>query len=224
MPPGPILISPAVARRSKPLPSVSIADLLDLKPATVTRMNYFFLDTEWADLIGSELVSLALVSEDGTREFYAEIDPLPDAPTDFVRHVVYPLLDRGHAALRQSDFTASLRSFLNTVDMPYVVADYPNDLSLLQYAIAGFDLADTIEQRCGPIPPVLPMGMLKDGMTQLVLEDYFAAHPDARQRRHHALVDAHALRTAWLALNDRVDAPWSPTLAKQRLRSDPSDV
>jgi len=34
--------------------------------------TYYFLDTEWADVTGSELVSLALVNEDGDRNFYAE--------------------------------------------------------------------------------------------------------------------------------------------------------
>lgn len=39
--------------------------------------TYLFLDTEWADLVGDELVSLALISEDGRRLFYAERSPLP---------------------------------------------------------------------------------------------------------------------------------------------------
>lgn len=30
-------------------------------------MTHMFLDTEWADMIGSDLVSLALVSEDGQQ-------------------------------------------------------------------------------------------------------------------------------------------------------------
>lgn len=44
-----------------------------------------FIDTEWADVLASELVSLALVGDCGRYEFYAERDPLPDKPTDFVR-------------------------------------------------------------------------------------------------------------------------------------------
>ncbi|WP_232310283.1 3'-5' exoribonuclease [Pseudoxanthomonas mexicana] len=47
-------------------------------------MTYLFLDTEWADPTGSELVSLALITEDGIHRFYAERDPLPDVATDFV--------------------------------------------------------------------------------------------------------------------------------------------
>lgn len=38
----------------------------------------FLLDTGWADVLRSELVSLALVSADGVCRFYAERDPLPD--------------------------------------------------------------------------------------------------------------------------------------------------
>lgn len=181
-------------------------------------MSYLFLDTEWADAIGSELVSLALVSDDGRREFYAELDPLPLSPTDFVRHAVYPLLDRGERALRQRDFTSSLRSFLNTFDAPHVVADYSGDLSLFQYAVAGFDLADRIAESCGAVPQALSMQLLVGDTTQRVLEEYFAAHPDAMCRRHHALVDAHALRATWLALTERVDVPWSQARADQRDR------
>jgi len=57
----------------------------------------FFLDTEWADTLGSELVSVALVAEDGDF-FYAERDTLPEHPTDFVRQVVYRQLNRGPSA------------------------------------------------------------------------------------------------------------------------------
>lgn len=179
-------------------------------------MDYLFLDTEWADPMASELVSLALVSEDGTRQFYAEIDPLPKTPTDFVRHAVYPLLDRGDVAMQQGALTASLRRFLSAFPAPCILADHSNDLSLVQYVIAGFDLPDAVAQACGPIPRPIVARMLKEGIMQLVLEDYFEAHPDQARRRHHALVDAQALRMAWLALIGRTEAPWSPALARQR--------
>jgi hypothetical protein len=48
-----------------------------------------FIDTEFADQTARELVSIALVSQDGRFEFYAERDPLPAAPSDFVRTVVF---------------------------------------------------------------------------------------------------------------------------------------
>jgi len=42
-----------------------------------------FLDTEWNNDAARELVSIALVSEDGTKEFYSERDPLPEPPASF---------------------------------------------------------------------------------------------------------------------------------------------
>lgn len=179
-------------------------------------MTILFLDTEWADAAGAELVSLALVSEDGLHRFYAERDPLPAAATEFVRDVVYPLLDRGEAAMSDTAMTKALRTFLTSTPDPYILADYPNDLKLVAHVLAGFDLTDSEAQACGPIPRPVMTRMLKDGLTHMVLEDWFEAHPDEQRRRHNALVDASALRMAWLALTGRIDAPWSPTLAQSR--------
>jgi hypothetical protein len=53
-----------------------------------------FLDTAFTDFVRPNLISLALVSEDG-REFYAErTDCHRDACGDFVRETVVPLLGR----------------------------------------------------------------------------------------------------------------------------------
>jgi len=174
-----------------------------------SNVNYLFLDTEWADVIGSELVSLALVSEDGRHVFYAERDPLPGAPTDFAKHVVYPLLDRGTAAMSDVAMTTALRAFLASVPEPYILADYPNDLQLVAYVLAGFDLPDDQTQTCGPTPRVVLTCMRKEGLIAIRLEDWFSAHAEEAARRHHALVDAQALRMAWLATTGRIKAPWA---------------
>ena len=51
-----------------------------------------FLDTEFTDFVRPDLISIALVSEDG-REFYAErTDYREDDCSDFVRETVLPLL------------------------------------------------------------------------------------------------------------------------------------
>lgn len=180
-------------------------------------MTYLFLDTEWADPTGSELVSLALVSEDGIHRFYAERDPLPDMATDFVRSVVYPLLERGQWRMPDQAMTTGLRAFLAAVADPIVVADYPNDLALLQYVVAGFDLPDDQAAACGPIPKPVMTRMLKEGATGMLIEDYFAGHPDAAARRHHALIDAEALRMAWLVVTGRVSTPpWATTMLRHQ--------
>lgn len=171
--------------------------------------TYLFLDTEWADVLGVELVSLALVSTDGRARFYAERDPLPTNPTDFVRVAVYPLLERGDAALSDAAFTTELRRFLCGVEAPYVLFDYHNDVALLRYALAGFDLADEQAFSCGAIPSPVMTEMLRDGLIAMLLEDWFQAHPEVSARRHHAGVDAEALRQAWLAATGRIEAPWA---------------
>lgn len=54
-----------------------------------------FIDTGLADVEASKPVSIALVSDCGQFEFYAERDPLPTGAAHFVCTVVYPLLERG---------------------------------------------------------------------------------------------------------------------------------
>lgn len=182
-------------------------------------MTYLFLDTEWADPIGSQLVSLALITEDGIHRFYAERDPLPEVATDFVRSVVYPLLERGRWRMTDQAMTTGLRAFLGAIPEPMVVADFPNDLALLQYVIAGFDLSDDQAAACGLVPKPVMTRMLKEGATGMLVEDYFAGHPRAAARRHHALVDAEALRMAWLVVTGRVPTPaWARTMKNHRVQ------
>jgi len=95
------------------------------------------LDTEWESEATHELVSLALVSQDGQHRFYAERDPLPVAPSAFVREVVYPLLDRGSVALPDPTLTRELRAFLAQVEAPLVLADSSLDLTLLARVFGG---------------------------------------------------------------------------------------
>jgi len=45
--------------------------------------------------------------------------------------------------------------------------------------------------------------LLRDDRMSRILEDWFRLHPDAAARRHHAAVDADALRSAWLATTGR---------------------
>ncbi|MGV6492319.1 hypothetical protein ACTUVK_002168 [Stenotrophomonas rhizophila] len=149
-----------------------------------------------------------LISEDGMHRFYREVYPLPETPTDFVREVVYPLLDHGGAARQPIALTRDLRSFLSCAEAPIVLADFPNDLALLRHALRGFGLPDEQALSCGPTPDVVMTVMLKDGVTWKLIDAYFDAYPEARLRRHHALVDAEALRMAWLIAARRIGCPF----------------
>jgi hypothetical protein len=160
--------------------------------------TYLFLDTEWADAAGTELVSLALVSEDGLHCFYAECEQLPATPTPFVAEVVYPRLQRGATALDPSALRESLRIFLSAFASAYVLADYPNDIRLLRAVLAG----DGME--AGPPPSVVTTVMEKEGSTAEWVETWFRLHPALAARRHHALVDAQALRMAWRVATGRI--------------------
>lgn len=154
-----------------------------------------FLDTEFADQEAKELVSLALVSEDGEKQFYAEREPRPVEATWFVQRYVYPLLDGGSAAMDAATFTKELRAFLLSIEGPHVIYDFPDDLRLLRYAIHGFDLPSGLADSLGDVPEVEGTLTLGGDMMRFT-EAWFAEHPQAK--RHHALVDAHALRMGWL--------------------------
>ena len=165
----------------------------------MTAAEYLFLDTEWANDAQRELVSLALVSRDGTRRFYAERDPLPDNPSRFVADIVYPLLERGEAAMPDADFTRGLRRFLSQFDAPFVLFDVSHDGDLLTHALNGFGAPGNY----GPMPTIGTTRMLREGDFHHLLQAWFAQQPEREARRHHAGVDAEALRCAWLAVTGR---------------------
>ncbi|MHB8743907.1 MAG: 3'-5' exonuclease family protein [Sulfuricaulis sp.] len=157
-----------------------------------------FLDTEWADVLATELVSLALVGEKLT--FYAERRPLPENPTGFVRSVVYPLLLGGYWSLEEEPFARRLRDFIARATAqdngraPTIAYDYWADRSLFEYAYCGFE-------RDGPI--VVPVDWF--GLNQLNphyvggVEDYFRDNGLEAARRHNALVDAKAAQAGYKA-------------------------
>lgn len=161
-------------------------------------MTRLFLDCEWADTLDSELVSLALVSEDGLHRFYSEVDPLPKQPTDWVRAVVYPLLEHGYAARQRIDLTRDLRAFVSRFDDPFVLFDYQADGALFGYALAGFDLSGAALAKLPPAPSVGQILILREDVRRGI-EQYFREHPEHAGRRHHAGVDAEALRWAFVA-------------------------
>ena len=153
--------------------------------------NVFF-DTEFSGLAVArpQLISLALVSEDG-RELYLELDGVdPAACSPFVRECVLPLLDgnpvsRESAALAVRDY---LRSFGTRVNLWTDGADY--DLALLSSLTAGTPI------------PLLRVCRPEFGSVacQSAYERALGlAYADGPLRRHHALGDAKALRAAWIA-------------------------
>jgi hypothetical protein len=165
----------------------------DDQPATL------FLDTEWADDEGRELVSLALVpggpyglfTGAEVAPFYAERDPLP-CPNAFAKSAVYPLLDRGTLAKTDADFSSSLGAYLaearhlRTSEPPVVIATHANDFALL----AGM-LAIT-----GQVPGYRTELRFSESLIDLI-RVAFAKDAKLSRRRHHALVDAQVLQSVY---------------------------
>lgn len=154
-----------------------------------------FLDTEWATDAGRELVSLALVNADGSKRFYAERDPLPEVASSFARQFVYPLLGRSDTALPDRVFTERLRAFVASCDNPRIHFDSQIDVVQLNQALAGFG------DDKGGMPPYVPVHVSRQDVMD-ELERYFENNPSALARRHHAGVDAEALRHAFVAVVD----------------------
>ena len=86
-----------------------------------------FIDGEWNGY-GGELISMALVAEDG-REFYAVLGC--DNPEPWVAENVMPKLNDGHGVeLRESVESVQVRLslFLAQFDAVHIIADWPEDI------------------------------------------------------------------------------------------------
>jgi hypothetical protein len=162
-----------------------------------------FLDTEFTNFVHADLISLALVSEDG-REFYAErTDYHRDACSAFVRENVVPILGRvPGAACSHAELTLRLRDWFDALPEPAtIIYDFEGDWLLLVKAVLG-------RQQTMP----------SDNFGQpLRLENASITHPifERAQNRiytqdwppHHALADARALMAgycAWRAFMDKI--------------------
>jgi len=159
----------------------------------IKKADYLFLDCEWADLFASELVSIAIVSLDGVRYFYGERDILPEDPTPWVREVVYPLLERGDCAMSIELISARLKRFLGSFDAPLVCHDCSHDRDLCEQLLADTSLEG--ERQCPAQVRWLLLGDVRPA-----LRAWWKKHPENEAFRHNALVDARALRSAFLSL------------------------
>lgn len=135
-----------------------------------------FVDCEFNGF-GGDLISMALVSEDG-REWY-EILPLPDVLDPWVAENVIPVLGDGDTCPEEW-FREGLHHFLRQFDNPVIVADWYTDLVHFFSAFEGIDHSESIAFDC---------------RAELItnLPGYEPETP------HNALSDARAIRDAYLA-------------------------
>lgn len=82
-----------------------------------------FLDCEFNDF-GGDLISMALVSEDG-REWY-EVLPC-DNPSKWVSENVMPILNKTPVSIETMQI--GLRTWLAQFDKVHIIADWPEDIA-----------------------------------------------------------------------------------------------
>jgi len=144
------------------------------------RDNRYFIDTEFTDFQRCQLISLAVVGENGD-EFYGERTDFDAAMcSHFVRTVVLPQL--GQLAGRAMPFDRlreALRAWLGSIpgdSGPVLCYDYETDLNLFRFLLGG------------PLPRGWRVGNIAGRRDRERRAAYYARHGG----EHHALHDARA--------------------------------
>lgn len=159
-----------------------------------------FLDTEYtgSGQLQPKLISIALVSEDGGREFYAELSDnwAEDDCTDFVRQRVLPLLT-GPRLSRAQTHMALREWFLHAPRMVQVACDSRIDWEFL-LDLLGTPRPENLAEQRYDLRPLVDTSVYHSTVDRYYTQD---------AREHHALTDARAYRRAWLAWMDARKRP-----------------
>lgn len=149
-----------------------------------------FLDTEFTDALDCDLISLAMVREDGQGELYLErSDYRDDWCNSFVRAAVLPQLGAAGQAVTRQQLADRLAAWFATLPGPVTVAcDSFTDWELLLDALDGERPAN--------------LGGHFDLRPAAGSPDFQQAAVEYHRQGawHHALHDARAHRQGWLAL------------------------
>jgi hypothetical protein len=147
----------------------------------------YFLDTEFTDFDSPQLISLAIVGEDG-REFYAEVsDFAREQCSDFVRAAVLPQLGMPPGrAMPRSQVKDELLAWLHAIPVkpkPLLCYDYEGDFTLL------------VQLLDGPLPDSWKAENIWRRINDLERERFFM---NTGLADHHALHDARANAYAFM--------------------------
>lgn len=145
----------------------------------------FFVDCEFTDFGHRELLSLAVVSEEGD-EFYAELnDYNVRRCSSFVSETVLPQMGQYPGrVMSRPEAAKGLLSWLSGFPLkprPLLCFDYVGDLELMQDLVGSF-------------PPGWKVRFLGLKLDAARLEAWYAEHGG----RHHALMDARAKAAAFV--------------------------
>lgn len=161
-----------------------------------------FFDTEFTTLqadADAYLIAAGFVSEDGEREFYAEITDFPRHEcSQFVREIVLPLLDApAEWRFTEAMFAMRLAEWLNEFDEPIdLFSDSPTD---------GYLLADALRDARGDLCHPLKAHVVRTESADALEAEYrFWQQAENKGKQHHALFDARCLRQMRLAYEDEI--------------------
>ncbi|MDD4979534.1 MAG: 3'-5' exoribonuclease [Gallionella sp.] len=163
---------------------------------------HFFFDTEFTELgIDPRLISIGLVSEDGSREFYAELSDTYQSSdcSDFVREAVLPQLQGGDALMTMDELTLRLANWIESFNQPVKLVtdsmswDWPWIQEL--FYLPG-TWPENLDGKPGQMYEIVDSPFL-----DRAVEQAYKTHVP-RLRRHHALDDARVNRLAWTAWKD----------------------
>lgn len=166
-----------------------------------------FLDTEFTNFTKPDLISLALVTEDG-HEFYAErTDYNSDDCSDFVQKTVQPLLGRvPGAACTREQFTERLRRWLQQLPEPAtIIFDYAGDRDLLTQITSGHPTVDLGQP--GNIGQKIQLW--ENTVCDPIFEQAAARTYTEQWPAHHALADARALMAGYRAWRSYIEGVWA---------------
>jgi hypothetical protein len=138
----------------------------------------FFIDAEF-DVPTDTLISLAIVSEDGNREFY-EVLEHPHIECEWVKENVIPILQK--APLPIEAFQIALEKFVSQFPGMHIIANHPND------------------------PLYFCKALMKEKGKWIMIQPLTFEVDDALSGKgskllHNALFDARATREDWLRIN-----------------------
>jgi hypothetical protein len=141
-------------------------------------MSNLWIDCEF-NSGGGDLISLALVNEDGSREFYEVVECKQPIDPWVAEHVM-PFLEK--EALSHDEFQARLQKFLKQFPGISVYANHPADFKYFMQAV---------EFTQGKWMMIQPLTM--------ILDDDISGK--GSKVPHNALHDARASRDSWMKNN-----------------------
>jgi hypothetical protein len=167
------------------------------------KKQLVFFDCEFTELgLNPRLISIGLISECGTHEFYAELSDnyQPKDCSAFVHEAVLPHLQGGDALMTMDELTLRLGNWLESFERP--VALVTDSLSWdWPWIQEIFYLPGTWPENLDGKPTSLYANKVNTTFIEQFVENAFQNHIP-RLRRHHALDDAKVNRLALLAWNE----------------------